>query len=74
MPAQFWELCNLKSKVVLAYLYKEENGVYPDWYLELSGKKKPLITISPEVEEDMHEETNKFMSQSPHPGHEKGEK
>jgi len=75
MPAQFWELCNIESKVILAYLYKQEQGHYPDWD-ERSGKhiEKQSVTMSPEVEEYHLIGTNKFMSQPPHPGHEKGDK
>jgi len=65
MP-ELWEQCNTQSKVILAFLYKQEHGRYPDWYLELSGKrKKPLVTVSPEVEEEYLTEVSREMSKAP---------
>ena len=48
MP-ELWELCNNKSKVILAYLYKQENNHYPDWYLILIGEK-PSEPIKPVID------------------------
>ena len=67
MP-ELWKLCNIRSRVILAYLYKLDNGHYPNWYLILQGGKpslEPLITMSPDVEESHLAEVNREMSQAP---------
>ena len=65
MP-ELWKLCTHRGLAVLIQLYWDESGHYPDFYYELSGeRKRPLITMSPEVEQEMHEVTNRFMSLPP---------
>lgn len=64
---EFWELCNTASRVVLGYLYKQEQGHWPDWD-ERSGRKvsrHPLVTMSPEVEAVHLEQVSRDMSRAP---------
>ncbi len=65
MP-EFWELCTPGSKAILGYLYKQDHGHWPYWD-ERSGEKvqRPLVTMSPEVEEEYRAEIARFMSQAP---------
>uniref|UniRef100_A0A6M3K6F1 Uncharacterized protein n=1 Tax=viral metagenome TaxID=1070528 RepID=A0A6M3K6F1_9ZZZZ len=55
-----WELCDRKSRAILGYLFKEEQGYWPDWD-ERSGKTKKLekptydhaIEVEPEVDPEL---------------------
>uniref|UniRef100_A0A6M3LTT2 Uncharacterized protein n=1 Tax=viral metagenome TaxID=1070528 RepID=A0A6M3LTT2_9ZZZZ len=65
MP-EFWELCDLKSRAKLGYLFKQEYGYWPDWD-DRSGKmiKRQSVTMSPDVEEEYMAEIARFMSEAP---------
>lgn len=65
MP-EFWELCTLESRAILGYLYKQEQGHWPEWD-ERSGKvRKEPPPIEIPVNTDMEESAlARFMSEAP---------
>ena len=66
MP-DLWELCNARSKAVLGYLYKQENGHYPEWDVR-SGKSyrhKTKAGYDPGLEPEPDRELVRLMETPP---------
>jgi len=66
MP-ELWELCNLESKAVLGYLFRVEQGDWPDWDWR-SGKshrQKPKAAYDPKLEPEPDHELTRLMETPP---------
>uniref|UniRef100_A0A6M3J586 Uncharacterized protein n=1 Tax=viral metagenome TaxID=1070528 RepID=A0A6M3J586_9ZZZZ len=63
MP-ELWELCDTESLAILIQLHWQQFGTYPDFWYEMQ-ESKPIVTMSPDVEEDTLEETKIFMAKPP---------
>ena len=65
MP-ELWELCDPKSRAALGYLFKQEQGYWPDWD-ERSGKvtKKKKVIYDPEMEPEVDRELVRDMEKPP---------
>lgn len=67
MP-QLWELCDPLSRAILGYLFKEEQGYWPDWD-ERSGRvkkpEKPTYDHAIDVEPEVDPELVRFMQETP---------
>jgi len=65
MP-ELWELCNVKSQVILSYLNKQEYGQWPEFYHILKGDiKQPPVINAADYQEMEEIEVEREMSRPP---------
>ena len=66
MP-ELWELCNPKSRATLGYLFKQEQGYWPDWDDRAAKVVEPKkATYDLELEPEADTELVREMQLTPH--------